>query len=113
MNILWRWFVCKGGSPFLYRIVIVITSGTVKVSLSKTKKHLNPKGLQLSQSSHLAGDRSMMARHKNPSSYISTDLELLRLPSSERFFAEPLFLESQDFTPSTRSSNSESESESP
>lgn len=54
-----------------------------------------------------------MARHENPSSYFSTDLELLRLPSSERFFAEPLFLESQDFTPSTRSSNSESESESP
>lgn len=71
---------------------------------------LHPEGPQLS---HSSGDCPIIARHNNPSRYFSTDLELLRLPSSERFFAEPLFLDSQDFTPSTRSSNSESVSESP
>ena len=38
----------------------------------------------------------------------STNLVLFRLPSSDRVLAEPLFLDSQDFTPSTRSSTSES-----
>lgn len=47
------------------------------------------------------------------SSCFTTDLELLRLPSSERFLVEPLLLDNQDFTPSTRSSTSESVSESP
>ena len=44
---------------------------------------------------------------------VLTDLELFRLPSSDRFLAEPLFLDSHDFTPSTRSSTSESEPDSP
>ena len=42
-----------------------------------------------------------------------THLLPFRLPSSESALEEPLFLESQDFTPSTRSSSSESTSESP
>lgn len=42
-----------------------------------------------------------------------TNLELFKLPSSENALEEPLFLDSQDFTPSTRSSRSESASESP
>lgn len=43
----------------------------------------------------------------------STDLELFGLPSSERFLVELLLLDNQDLTPSTRSSTSESKSESP
>lgn len=37
-----------------------------------------------------------------------TNLALFRLPSSDRVLVEPLFFESQDLTPSTRSSTSES-----
>lgn len=37
-----------------------------------------------------------------------TDLVVFRLPASDRVFAVALFFESQDFTPSTRSSISES-----
>lgn len=37
-----------------------------------------------------------------------TNLVLFRLPSSDRVLVEVLFLESQDLTPSTRSSTSES-----
>lgn len=39
---------------------------------------------------------------------VGTNLVLFRLPSSDRVLVEPLFLESQDLTPSTRSSTSES-----
>lgn len=39
---------------------------------------------------------------------VSANLVLFRLPSSDRVLAEPLFFESQDLTPSTRSSTSES-----
>lgn len=42
-----------------------------------------------------------------------THLLLFRLPSSESALEEPLFLDSHDLTPSTRSSSSESTSESP
>lgn len=40
-------------------------------------------------------------------------LELFKLPSSEAALEGPLFFDSHDLTPSTRSSNSESTSESP
>lgn len=39
---------------------------------------------------------------------MSTNLVLFRLPSSDRVLVEHLFFESQDLTPSTRSSTSES-----
>lgn len=39
---------------------------------------------------------------------VNTNLVLFRLPSSDSVFVEPLFFESQDLTPSTRSSTSES-----
>lgn len=39
---------------------------------------------------------------------VRTNLVLFRLPSSDRVLAEVLFLDSQDLTPSTRSSTSES-----
>lgn len=49
----------------------------------------------------------------HPRAQHCTHLLPFRLPSSESALEEPLFLESQDFTPSTRSSSSESTSESP
>lgn len=42
-----------------------------------------------------------------------THLELFKLPSSEAALDNPLFFDNQDLTPSTRSSSSESTSESP
>lgn len=52
------------------------------------------------------------AQERKPKAH-QANLLLFKLPSSETVLEEPLFLESHDFTPSTRSSSSESASESP
>lgn len=48
-----------------------------------------------------------------PSSRPRAHLELFKLPSSEAALEGPLFFDNHDLTPSTRSSSSESTSESP
>lgn len=48
-----------------------------------------------------------------PSSRPHAYLELFKLPSSEAALEGPLFFDNHDLTPSTRSSSSESTSESP
>lgn len=61
---------------------------------------------------HVPAQLSLSSVHQ-PRAQPCTHLLPFRLPSSESALQEPLFLESQDFTPSTRSSSSESTSESP
>lgn len=61
---------------------------------------------------HVPAQLSLSSVHQ-PRAQPCTHLLPFRLPSSESALEEPLFLESQDFTPSTRSSSSESTSESP
>lgn len=59
--------------------------------------------------SSIPGARGGLCSQQRPRAY----LELFKLPSSEAALEGPLFLDSHDLTPSTRSSSSESTSESP
>lgn len=59
--------------------------------------------------SSIPGARGGLCSQPRPYAY----LELFKLPSSEAALEGPLFFDSHDLTPSTRSSSSESTSESP
>lgn len=59
--------------------------------------------------SSIPGARGGLSSHLRPHAH----LELFKLPSSEAALEGPLFLDNHDLTPSTRSSSSESTSESP
>lgn len=132
INLLLRWFVFgrkkkpplhwaydkdKGLEKYIWGIAVPSFQPNIEFRLLyffrvRSCKPFHPVRLSPKAFKYLGGLLTIICWNDD-SSCLCTYLELLRLPSSERFLAEPLLLDNQDFTPSTRSSTSESVSESP